>query len=172
MDLIREFKPTDLNIKFIKLELEEIQSDLLETVSKRKALNAFERIKDLTMIEDDGLFIDSLNGFPGAYSSYVFKTIGNDGIIKLLSDEKNRKAMFRSVFALHDGNNIHLFVGEKCGSISHFSVGEGWGYDPIFIPDGFDRTFADLGYEFKNKISHRRVALEKLCNWYLVNKYK
>lgn len=172
MDLIQIFESKDLDVKFKQLELEEIQSDSLEKVSEHKAHNAFEILKDLTIIEDDGLFIDSLNGFPGVYSSYVFKTLGNKGIIQLLCDEKNRKAVFRSVFAFHDGKNIHLFAGEKCGSISFSSIGEGWGYDPIFIPEGFDRTFADLGYELKNKISHRRIALEKLCNWYLTNKCK
>lgn len=172
MDLIKVFKITDFDVKFKQLELEEIQSESLEKVSEFKALKAFEKIKDIIMVEDDGLFIKSLNGFPGVYSSYVFKTIGNSGIIKLLSDKENREAVFCSVFAFYDGKNIRTFVGEKCGLISHSSDGEGWGYDPIFIPEGFERTFADLGNELKNKTSHRRIALEKLCNWYLVNKNK
>ena len=172
IDLIQVFKLTDLDLKFKQLELEEIQSESLVKVSQFKALKAFEKIKDVTVVEDDGLFINSLNGFPGVYSSYVFKTIGNSGIIKLLSDKKNREAVFCSVFAFYDGININTFVGEKYGSISHSSDGEGWGYDPIFIPEGFEKTFADLGNELKNMTSHRRIALEKLCNWYLVNKYK
>lgn len=172
VDFIQALDRPNFTIKFKRLELEEIQSDSLEKVSEHKALKAFERVRYLTLIEDDGLFIDALNGFPGVYSSYIFKTIGNSGIIKLLSDEKNRKAVFRSVFAFHDGKNIQIFVGEKCGSISHSPEGEGWGYDPIFIPEGFENTFAHLGYEFKNKISHRRIALEKLCTWFLANKQK
>lgn len=169
-DLIQSFGPIDLNLRFKQIELEEIQSDSLRKVSEFKSLQGFKKTRELTLVEDDGLFIESLNGFPGVYSSYVFKTVGNNGILKLLSEEKQRKAVFRSIFVLNNGRNIEVFAGEICGSISHSSCGKGWGYDPIFIPLGYEKTFAQLGYELKNKISHRKIAFEKLCKWYLANK--
>ena len=73
-----------INLRFFKCELEEIQSNSLKEISKNKAIQAFQKCKKPVIVEDDGLFVDSLNGFPGPYSSYVFKTIGNKGILKLL----------------------------------------------------------------------------------------
>ena len=73
----------DLEINFFKINLEEIQSDSLNEIAKRKAIDAFSKVQKPLIIEDDGLFIDSLNGFPGPYSSYVYETIGNKGLMRL-----------------------------------------------------------------------------------------
>ena len=152
-----------LEIKFLKLDLEEIQSNSLKEIALRKAKNAFLQCQKPVIVEDDGLFIDSLNGFPGPYSSYVFKTIGNDGILNLLN--RNRKAKFVSVIAYCDDTIQKSFDAKLDGKISTVQKGKGWGYDPIFLPQNITKTFAE--YDKKNSISHRFKALKKFSNWYL-----
>lgn len=158
--ILDEFK---INLKFFNCELEEIQSNSMLEIAKNKALQAFKKCKKPIIVEDDGLFIDSLNGFPGPYSSYVFKTIGNAGILKLL--KQNRKAKFVSIISFYDKKNFQSFESNVSGSISPKIRGKGWGYDPIFIPSKSKQTFAQL--KNKNQISHRFKALKKFSKWYL-----
>jgi XTP/dITP diphosphohydrolase len=152
-----------INLKFLKYELEEIQSSSLKEIASKKAIQAFQKCKKPIIIEDDGLFINSLGGFPGPYSSYVFKTIGNNGILQLL--KKNREAKFISIVSYHDDKNYKLFEANIDGTISNSQNGTSWGYDPIFIPKNFSKTFAQLNT--KNDLSHRYKALKKFSNWYL-----
>jgi XTP/dITP diphosphohydrolase len=118
------------------------------------------------IVEDDGLFVDSLSGFPGQYSSFVFKTIGNDGILKLLTGSTKRSAYFLSLIAFYDGRILSISEGRVNGRITDRITEGGWGYDPIFVPDGTDLTFAELEKN-KNEYSHRKRALEKFVQWYL-----
>src|ERR687886_2206977 len=155
-----------ITVDFVQAELTEVQSDSLEGIAKEKAKNAFTKVARPVIVEDDGLFIDTLNGFPGPYSSYVFKTIGNAGILKLLSDLSSRSASFRSMIAFYDGKDLSIFEGKIDGRISDRIIEDGWGYDPIFVPAGTNLTFAQLKDE-KNKYSHRKMALEKFARWYL-----
>ena len=152
----------ELDVKFACHTLEEIQSDSLEEIAKRKADDAFEKICRPIIIEDDGLFINSLGGFPGPFSSYVFQTIGNDGILKLLGHD--RQAKFISIISYRSEDVSKSFVAELEGSISCHPHGDGWGFDPIFIPAGKSCTFAEM--HEKNNISHRFMALEKFSRWY------
>ena len=152
-----------VSLEFFKYDLEEIQSSSLEAIASKKAINAFQKYKKPIIVEDDGLFIDSLGGFPGPYSSYVFKTIGNKGILQLL--KQNRKAKFVSIISFCDAENLLSFEAKIDGVISKKENGKGWGYDPIFIPKNFRKTFAELGN--KNELSHRYKALKKFSNWYL-----
>lgn len=152
----------DISLGLYRCNLVEIQSDSLEDIALQKVDDAFSRCKKPVIIEDDGLYVDRLGGFPGPYSSYVFETIGNAGIIKLL-DEK-RDASFQSVIAYCDSNNKLSFHGRINGKISAKQAGDGWGYDPIFIPEKESKTFAQI--KDKNKISHRYKALVKFANWF------
>ncbi|KAF6247885.1 non-canonical purine NTP pyrophosphatase, RdgB/HAM1 family [Nitrosopumilus sp. b3] len=152
-----------IKLGFLKSNLEEIQSNSLDEIAVRKAKDAFSKFKKPVIIEDDGLFINSLSGFPGPYSSYVFKTIGNDGILNLLKN--NRKAKFVSIITYCDKTNLQSFHAKLDGIISKFQKGKGWGYDPIFIPKNSQITFAQMNE--KNKFSHRYKALKKFSNWYL-----
>lgn len=140
----------------------EIQSDSLAEIAKEKAKSAYLMVARPVIVEDDGLFIKSLNGFPGPYSSYVFKSIGNSGILKLLDGSRDRRASFHSLIAFYDGSNLSVSEGVVEGRISERVEEGGWGYDPIFVPDGTDLTFAQLG-ERKNEYSHRRRALGKFA---------
>lgn len=152
-----------IRASFARLELVEIQSDSLEEIAKEKARNAYSKTHKPVIVEDDGLFVDALVGFPGQYSSYVFKTIGNAGVLKLLEGREDRSASFRSLVAFFDGNSLQLFEGKVAGKISEKIAQGGWGYDPIFVPEGADVTFAELSN--KNDYSHRRKALEKFAGW-------
>ena len=152
-----------INLGFLKFNLEEIQSNSLHNIAMAKARDAFSKFKKPIIIEDDGLFIDSLEGFPGPYSSYVFKTIGNKGILNMLKN--NRKAKFVSIITFCDKTLLESFDGKLNGKISKIQKGQGWGYDPIFIPNNSTKTFAEINN--KNELSHRYKALKKFSKWYL-----
>ena len=116
------------------------------------------------MLEDSGLFIKALNGFPGVYSAYVFQTIGHLGILRLMEGIRERDARFESRIALclPDGN-IELVSGTCPGTIPQTMRGsEGIGFDPVFIPKGDYRTFAEMSIEEKEVHSHRGQALSAL----------
>ncbi|AFK21999.1 XTP/dITP diphosphatase [Pyrococcus sp. ST04] len=156
-----------LGVEVIKktIEYPEIQAGSLEEVVEFGAKWLAEILDGPFMIEDSGLFIEALNGFPGVYSAYVYKTIGLDGILKLLSDVENRRAYFKSVIGYYDGK-LHIFKGIVWGRISTEKRGiHGFGYDPIFVPDGYEKTFAEMTTEEKNAISHRGKALKEFHRW-------
>lgn len=142
----------------------EVQADSLEEVAAWGASHIQERFHSTFILEDAGLFIKALQGFPGVYSKYVFFTIGLAGILQLLEGVENRKAVFRSVYAYSEsGKKPMIVIGECEGSISTKKQGTyGFGYDPIFVPDGAQKTFGEMTMEEKNQFSHRGKALEKL----------
>ncbi len=121
--------------------------------------------------DDTGLEVNVLNGEPGVYSARYAGEPANAGknMDKLLENLKNsgdRSARFRTEFALIIDGKEHLFEGIVNGSITSDKHGEGgFGYDPIFLPDGFDKTFAEMPLSEKNKISHRGRALAKMVEW-------
>ncbi|MCX8188361.1 MAG: XTP/dITP diphosphatase [Nitrososphaeria archaeon] len=149
----------------------EIQSDTLEEI----VLYALKKIgKTLypIVIEDSGLFIEKLNGFPGPYSSYVYKKIGCIGILKLLENENERRAKFVSIVGFRRDRLIKIFRGECNGKISYKMTGtHGFGFDPIFIPENEERTFAEMSLEEKCLWSHRGKAFKALGNWIKLYKY-
>lgn len=152
-----------IRLGFLKLCLEEIQSDSIKKIAAKKAEDAFSKCKKPLIIEDDGLFINSLDGFPGPYSSYVFQTIGNKGVLNLVGTK--RGARFVSLITFCDKKTAKSFEGKIDGTISKKLKGKGWGYDPIFIPKNSSETFAEI--KNKNESSHRYKALKKFANWYL-----
>ncbi len=151
-------------VEWVRMEYPEIQASALEEVAEFSAKWLEGKVKEPYFLEDSGLFIESLRGFPGPFSSYVYKTIGNEGILKLMEGMDNRRAVFRSVIALVDGE-LHLFVGSSPGEIAHEVRGGGWGFDPIFIPDGAGGlTFGELGEE-KDRFSHRGKSVRALLRY-------
>ena len=124
--------------------------------------------------DDTGLEVEALNGAPGIYSARYAGGEGHDSeanMKKLLSemqDKDNRKARFRTVICLIEGGKEHFFEGIVNGSIiRERKGGAGFGYDPVFMPDGYSETFAEMGNDEKNKISHRARAVQKLCEYLL-----
>ncbi|NVM01875.1 MAG: XTP/dITP diphosphatase [Candidatus Helarchaeota archaeon] len=161
----------EIIVESIFLECPEIQSNDLEEISKFSAKFAFKEVRHPVFVEDSGIFIEILNGFPGPYSSYVQKTIGNEGILKLMQKKENRNAIFKSVIAYCEGEDfIKTFIGQTIGIISTEILkgnNGGWGFDPIFLPkEGNNKTYAEMGTEEKNKISHRKKSLEKFGKWF------
>ena len=156
-----------LETNYIKSELTEIQSESLEKIAQFKAHDAFLKFNTPVLVEDDGLFVSELNEFPGPFSSYVHKTIGPDGILNLLSKSDSRDAKFVAVIAYDDGVVNRTFEAQICGTISQTSIGDGWGYDSIFVPEcGNGHTFAEMRTEQKIRISHRTSALKMFSSWY------
>ena len=122
--------------------------------------------------DDTGLEVEALNGAPGVYSARYAKGEGHDAqanIRKLLHElegKENRKAQFRTAISLILDGKEYLFEGVIKGEIIKEKRGDsGFGYDPIFKPEGYEQTFAELGNETKNKISHRALAVQKLCEF-------
>lgn len=155
-----------LNIEIVQRNLKypEIQSNSLEEIARYGAEYCYAELRKPLFVEDSGLFIKSLNGFPGPYSSYVFKTIGNIGLLKLMQGIEEREAYFKSIVAYHDGEKIKIFSGIVRGKIGYEARGSfGFGFDPIFLYG--DRTFAELTVEEKNRVSHRSKSLAKLARW-------
>jgi len=126
--------------------------------------------------DDTGLEITELNGEPGVYSARYAGEDNNstnnmNKVLKLLENKTNRKACFRTVIALFQGENTIFFDGKINGDIALSPQGEsGFGYDPIFIPEGFQLSFAQLSSEEKNSISHRAIAVSKLIDFLLQSK--
>ncbi|MGC9515911.1 XTP/dITP diphosphatase [Methanocrinis sp.] len=143
----------------------EIQADTLEEVAAFGIEEAREKLYGPAMIEDAGLFIESLKGFPGVYSAYVFDTIGNEGILRLMEGVADRKAVFRSVLGYAEpGMEPIIFKGELEGEIAAEPRGSGgFGYDPIFEIGG--KTIAEMDLAEKNRISHRGASIRALNSW-------
>jgi len=150
----------------------EIQSENLEEIACSSAEHAFNRTRLPIIVEDAGLFIDALKGFPGMYSAYVYKTIGNAGLLQIMKNVLERKAKFQSAIAYRSANldTPICFKGEIAGEITlkeHRSkTGGGFGFDPIFKPVSSTKTFAEMSVAEKNKRSHRAMALYNFAVWY------
>jgi len=162
----KKLSKIDIDIIQKNVGYPEIQADSLEEVAEYGIKHLKDKLDCPFILEDAGLFIDSLNGFPGVYSAYVYYTIGCKGILKLLEKEKNRKATFKSVYAFYNNGEKEIFIGKCNGVINTKIIGEkGFGYDPIFIPNTKNKTFAQMNPEEKNSVSHRGQALDKLTNF-------
>ncbi len=152
-------KAEGIDLKQYSFSYNEIRSDSLEEIARDAITAAYKRCKLPVFVEDSGLFIESLSGFPGAYSSWALNKIGLDGILKLMEGKDNRSAYFEACIAYRDGYDVVTFRGKCPGRISEEARGEdGFGYDSIFIPEGEHQTFAE-SIELKNKLSHRYKSL-------------
>ena len=143
----------------------EIQADTLEEVAAFGMKEVIARINGPVMLEDAGLFVEALKGFPGVYSAYVQKTIGNAGILNLMQEVENRRAYFKSVIAYAEpGYKPVMFSGEVHGQIGYEARGDrGFGYDPIFYVG--DLSLGEMVISEKNKISHRAASMNALKRW-------
>lgn len=168
---------TDCHATFIQdsFGYPEIQAETLEDVALFGCQHVLQRLNKPFILEDAGLFIDALHGFPGVYSKYVYHSIGLDGVLRLLQGicHPERTATFRCVYALQEPQaKPFLFIGESKGVIITECRGDnGFGYDPIFMPDGSTKTFAEMTLEEKNQVSHRGKAIKQLKT-YLKEKEK
>lgn len=143
----------------------ELQEDDLPAIACFGAKWAANKLNCEVMVDDSGIFIEALGGFPGPYSAYVAKTLGNERILKLMEEVSNRSATLKCVIGYcRPGEEAIIFLGEVKGNIAKNIRGNlGFGYDPIFEVDGI--TFGEMRDEEKNRISHRYRALVKFAGW-------
>jgi XTP/dITP diphosphohydrolase len=161
-DKLREAReilgPLGLEIGWRRRRLPELQADTLKEVVAAK-LAAAPRTRPPVLVEDSGLFVAALNGFPGVYARQALETIGLQGILRLLKG-RGRQARFATVAGIRWRGRTWFSEGTIAGRIADAPRGQGgFGYDPIFIPVGERRTFAELGAEGKHAYSHRARAL-------------
>ncbi len=163
--------PLGFAVAMLRMKGDEIQSDSIKEIAQTAVRNAFKQTGLPIFVEDAGLFITALDGFPGPYAAYVFKTIHNKGILKLMKSVADRNAEFQSFIAYLDSNQIlpECFLGESKGTITQTERTEqgksGFGFDPIFLPAGSSKTFAEMTIEEKNCYSHRAMAIKKFAKW-------
>jgi len=149
-------------IEKIDLDIDEIQTVDVEEVVKDKAHKAYDVVKKPVFVEDTGLYFTGMKGFPGALIKWLLQSVGTKGICKVV-DGFERKAVAKASICLYDGKKYNIFTGEVKGSITENPKGSSnFGWDPVFQPKGYDKTFAEMPAEKKNKISHRKLAFMKM----------
>lgn len=160
-----------ISVEGAGLQIDEVQSLDPNEVAIKKSLSYFEKLNKPVLIEDTSLEIKALGGLPGTLIDSFMKSIDNKGIVDLLSSKRDRTAKAIVTFVyIENRDNYNVFSGELSGKIAKFPRGEkGFGWDPIFIPDGDNRTLAEMEPEEKNAISPRRKALEKFKKWVTEN---
>lgn len=160
-------------IEMTKEKTLEVQDKDLETIAATSVRDAKNRVSGPIIAEDAGLFIESLNSFPGPYSAYVYETLGCEGVLKLVEGQEDRRAEFRSVIAYTNDemkSAVKIFLGVATGRISMEMRGRhGFGFDPVFIPEEQSSTFGEMSLEEKNRYSHRAKSLKAFASWYLTD---
>lgn len=173
--ILTDYEVCDLSVLNDPPEVEETGTTFLENATL-KAVAMSQLTEAIVLSDDSGLEVDALNGEPGVYSSRYAGEEGNDALnnlklLKELGDEKVRTARFHCVIVLaHAGRVYADFSGSVEGKILLNESGEGgFGYDPLFCPEGYSKSFAEIGEKFKNNFSHRARALEKVIGWLKLN---
>lgn len=151
------------SLEQISIELFEPQGVNVEDVVREKAEDAFQKTGMFVLVEDTSLEFVAWNGLPGALIKWFLETIGNEGILKMLSSETNRAAIAKTAVGFFDGTQARVFVGEISGTVPETIRGTGgFGWDPIFVPGGHEKSFAEMTSVEKNTISMRKLALERM----------
>jgi|SRR5659263_64059 len=165
VEATRIMSPLGIEIEQNNCGYPELQEDTLEDIAGFGAKWAANKLNSEVMVDDSGIFIDVLSGFPGPYSAYVARTLGNERILKLLEGETNRSACLKCVIGYcRPHEEPIVFGGEVAGEIAKDIRGNlGFGYDPIFEVSGV--TFGEMADGEKNRISHRYRALVMFAKW-------
>eukprot|EP01129_Flabellula_baltica_P012023 TRINITY_DN5369_c0_g1_i1.p1 TRINITY_DN5369_c0_g1~~TRINITY_DN5369_c0_g1_i1.p1 ORF type:complete len:260 (-),score=58.97 TRINITY_DN5369_c0_g1_i1:474-1148(-) len=154
-----------IEIDSFDVDLPEYQ-DTVENISKMKCRMAAEKVGGPVMVEDVGLGFNALNGLPGPYIKWFLKSLGNEGLLKLLAAHEDKTGFAQCTYSFCPGPGVEpiTFTGITNGTIVEPRSGDvpSFGWDPIFQPEGFDQTYAEMPMETKNEISHRRKGVEQL----------
>ncbi|MCR4324525.1 MAG: non-canonical purine NTP pyrophosphatase [Candidatus Curtissbacteria bacterium] len=151
------------NHKVSKINIPEIQSMNIDKVITAKAKSAFEKIQKPVLVEDVSVDIKELRGLPGPFIKFFLETLGTEGVAKLTTGKKP-EATVTAAIAIYDGKNLKIFKSQVSGTITKKDRGVGgFGFDRIFIPNGYKQTYSEMPQELKNKISHRSKALKKVA---------
>ena len=155
-----------LPVEHVKLDLPEIQSLNLKEVVEDKARRAYAVVKSPVLVEDVSLIFRAIKTLPGPLIKWFLMALGNDGLCKLLDPYEDRSAFAEVEFAVCDASGVHTFSGSMEGTVAPTPRGEtGFGWDPIFIPKGFDKTWGEMNDEEKQTVSMRKIALVKLVKF-------
>jgi XTP/dITP diphosphohydrolase len=142
-------------------EIHELQMEDMDVLVRDKILKAFAMVRRPVIVDHTGLSFDLLKGFPAGLTSVFYGKLKDHGIASLIGKSSNPKVIATTLLAYCDGRRIHTFRGEALGTIADSPRGtEGFQWDTVFIPDGFDQTYAELGQIKKNEISMRRRAFD------------
>lgn len=144
------------------LEIPEIQSFSLEEIVKEKALHAYRKLQRPVLVDDVGFYLDVLKGFPGPFVKFWEKDVGYDLAFQIAEKFCNDRVTVRCGFGYADASRFLYAEGVVEGRIVSQRGGNGFGFDFYFIPDGYDQTYAEMGREEKNKISHRRKGIDAM----------
>ena len=166
LEELRSILGGSIPLQNLKLDLPELQGEP-EEVAIEKAKEADKHVKGPILIEDSSLCFNALEGLPGVYIKW-FERLGNNGLVKLLDGFKDKSAYAQCIFTYCAGPNAEpiTFVGRVEGTIVKPRGPEGFGWDPIFQPTGFKKTYAELEKEIKNKMSQRYLALMKVKQYF------
>jgi XTP/dITP diphosphohydrolase len=160
-------RPFEVHLGRLYAKGGELQSDDVAVIARQAVTETYSRVRRPVFVEDTGLFVTSLRGFPGPYASFVNRTIGPASLLTLVNRVGERDAEFVSVVAFcREPGEVLLFTGRLKGRISREMKGTGgFGFDPVFVPEGHTRTLAEMSMEEKCSISHRSIALRALGTW-------
>ena len=146
-----------------EIDLVEIQAIDSREIIKHKLEEAKKHVSGIVVVEDGSLSLECLGGLPGPLIKWFYKTIGNEGLVKIVESFGNNKAKASVVVGLSkEDGTIEFFDGSIDGEIVKPRGENGFGWDPIFRPNGWNKTFGEMSLEEKNKISMRKIAFEKL----------
>lgn len=159
---LKEFESIlGIKLNHSDLDLDEIQSTDVEEVARHKAKQAYDILKEPVIVEDTGLYFEELNGLPGALVKFFVKKLTLEQMCSLIKE--NRKAVAITCIAFFDGKELKTFKGETKGEIAKEPRGtNGFGWDPIFIPEGYSQTFAEISSEEKEYKFMRKEAIKRL----------
>jgi len=153
---------TPLSLEHQNLDLIEIQSLDSREVVEHKVKQAYQILKQPVLVEDTSLIIHALGKLPGTFIKFFLKELGNEGICKLITTS-DRSAVAKVVYGLYNGTSLSFWEGELEGTIAKKPLGSnGFGWNPIFIPKGQKKTYAQMTDEEIDQVSLRRIALEKM----------
>jgi XTP/dITP diphosphohydrolase len=152
--------PAGFQVIAVEKKLDEIQSADVEALVRDKCIKAFRLIGRPVFVEHTGLFIEALNGFPGGLTQIFWDSLGADRVAGLFAREDDGRAVARTRIGYCDGRCVHQFEGEVSGTLASEPRGDRSQWDCVFIPEGSDQTFAEMG-ERKNEVSMRRAALDR-----------
>ena len=162
-DKFQEVKLMLPEIEQLDLDLTEIQSIDPKEIIEHKLQEALKQHQGDFIIEDTGLYMDSLNGLPGPLIKWFMKTVGAEGLYKISEGLGNNKAEAKVVLGYARANGaVNFFEGAIKGTIVAPRTDSGFGWDPVFQPDGSEKSFAQMSKDEKNEISHRGIAVRKL----------
>lgn len=160
---------TGVSVEQAEVDIDEIQAPDVADVARRKVRDSHGAlgVDEPVIVDDTGLYVDALAGFPGSQASFFLDTCGNEGLLTLMDGEDDRQAYFKTCMAIYEPSkdNVTLLTGRCDGTIATEQRGDGgFGYDAVFIPEGHDKTFAE-DQEYKMDVSHRTAVIKELIEW-------